>query len=341
MLKAIEFHNFKVIRNATLPLSPCTLMIGPNGSGKSTALEAIRAFGDSNRQSQPPWASLCSFGCKPEDVVEVILHGGGYYEGVTSELRWEGKAGHVMRGRGGRNATKPGAPVVKDGRSLDEFMRDVRVFSLDADAIRAPAALRPNVELAEDGKGLAAVLDKLHGTEPEIWSQLNAEFERWFPEYDCVLLDVEQQAKVLQLRTRHGRHKIPARALSQGTLIALAILTIAYLPDVPGIVAFEEPDRGLHPRLLRDVQQALYRLAYPDQFGESRKPVQVIATTHSPYLLDLFKERPEEVVLCEKLDGNVRFTRLSEKPNLTDIIDGASLGEVWYSGALGGVPATP
>ena len=105
------------------------------------------------------------------------------------------------------------------------------------------------------------------------------------------------------------------------------------------LVGFEEPDRGLHPRMLRHVQQAIYRLAYPEQFGESRKPVQVVATTHSPYLFDLFEA--EEVVVCEKLEDNVRFTRLSEMPNVSDILDGASLGDVWYSGALGGVPAVP
>jgi predicted ATPase len=332
VLKAIEFHNFKVIRNATLPLARCTLMIGPNGSGKSTALQALQAFGDHQRNPQPSWSSVCSFGCRPQDAVEVILHGTGAYEGVTSAKRWEGTPPKRPR---------PADPRAGAMQALDHFVRDIRVFALDAEAIRAPAPLRQKLELDADGKGLAAVLDKLQGTEPELWSQLNEEFERWFPEYDRVLIDVEQHAKVFLLRTRREKHKVAAKALSQGTLIALAILTIAYLPDVPQIVGFEEPDRGLHPRLLRDVQQALYRLAYPEQFGASRHSVQVIATTHSPYLLDLFREHPDEVVVCEKLENNVRFTRLSDMPNVSDILDGASLGEVWYSGALGGVPATP
>jgi len=118
----------------------------------------------------------------------------------------------------------------------------------------------------------------------------------------------------------------------------LAILTLAYLPDPPPIIGLEEPGRGIHPRLLRDVHDAMYRLAYPESVGERREPVQVVATTHSPYLLDLFRDHPEEIVIADKVEGNVRFTRLIDIPNYQDILADAALGEVWYSGALGGVP---
>jgi predicted ATPase len=114
---------------------------------------------------------------------------------------------------------------------------------------------------------------------------------------------------------------------------------VAYLPDPPPIICLEEPDRGLHPRLLRDVRDAMYRLAYPEQYGDKREPVQVIATTHSPYMLDLFRDHPEEVVIAEKVEGNVQFHRLSDRTDLDEILQGLHLGDAWYSGILGGVPA--
>ena len=122
-------------------------------------------------------------------------------------------------------------------------------------------------------------------------------------------------------------------------MLALAILTLAYLPDPPPLVGLEEPDRGIHPRLLRQVRDAVYRLSYPAEFGESRPPVQVVATTHSPYFLDLFKERREEVVIAEKHGLEARFVRLVDRPDVEEILGDASLGEVWYSGVLGGVPS--
>jgi predicted ATPase len=132
---------------------------------------------------------------------------------------------------------------------------------------------------------------------------------------------------------------MPASDLSEGTLLAVALLTLAHLAEPPTILTIEEPDRGIHPRLLRDVQDALYRLAFPENFGGSHGSVQVIATTHSPYFLDLFRDHPEQVVIAHKNGMEATFERLSDRPDIEEILGNAPLGEVWYSGILGGVPA--
>ncbi len=49
MIESIQFQNFKALRDTTLPLGPCTVLVGPNGSGKTTVLQAIEIF--SGRQS--------------------------------------------------------------------------------------------------------------------------------------------------------------------------------------------------------------------------------------------------------------------------------------------------
>jgi hypothetical protein len=67
----------------------------------------------------------------------------------------------------------------------------------------------------------------------------------------------------------------------------------------------------------------------------------VIATTHSPYFLDLFRNRPEEIVLANKRGPDVEFQRLSEQPHVQEVLGDAPLGEVWYTGILGGVPGAP
>jgi predicted ATPase len=147
--------------------------------------------------------------------------------------------------------------------------------------------------------------------------------------------------KAIALRTKKGGHRIAAGGLSQGTLVALALLTLAYQPNPPSLVGLEEIDRGLHPRLLRHLQDALYRLSYPESCGESRPPIQVLATTHSPYLLDLYREHPEEVVLAQKEGLEVSMTRLTDVEHFQDILGGSPLSEVWYSGVLGGVSVKP
>jgi predicted ATPase len=165
---------------------------------------------------------------------------------------------------------------------------------------------------------------------------------RWLPEYDYILFDKPQQGqKAISLRTKKGGHRIPAKELSQGTLIALALLTLAYLPDPPSVVGLEEIDRGLHPRLLRHLQDALYRLSYPESCGEKRPPIQVIATTHSPYLLDLYRDHPEEIVLAQKEGLEVEMKRLTDIEHYDEILGDAPLSDVWYSGVLGGVAVKP
>ena len=66
--------------------------------------------------------------------------------------------------------------------------------------------------------------------------------------------------------------------------------------------------------------------------------MQVIATTHSPYLLDLFREHPEEIVLANKQGNAATFERLSERADILELMKETNLGDLWYTGILGGVP---
>jgi predicted ATPase len=198
------------------------------------------------------------------------------------------------------------------------------------------------MELALDGAGLAGVLTRLQDRERERFEALNEELARWLPEFDRVLFDLDNNKhRVFLLRTRQGHHAIPALDLSQGTLLALAILTLAYLPNPPSLVGLEEPDRGVHPYLLRHVQDAIYRLCHPESCGEKRDPVQVIATTHSPCFIDLFKDHPDEIVVANKVGADVQFQRLTDVPHFGEMLGEATLGEAWYTGFLGGVPSEP
>ncbi|MCI0419032.1 MAG: ATP-binding protein, partial [Acidobacteria bacterium] len=170
----------------------------------------------------------------------------------------------------------------------------------------------------------------------------NQELSRWLPEFDRFLFHVPADGqRGFMLRTRSGQYSIAAKDLSHGTLLALATMTLAYLPDPPSLLCLEEPDRGIHPRLLREIQDALYRLSYPENYGEKREAVQVLVTTHSPYLLDLYRDHPEQIVVSQKIGNEARFERLSDQPHIEEMLEGATLGEIWYSGILGGVPCEP
>lgn len=333
MIEWIDFKNFKALRDAHLPLGRFTLLVGPNGSGKSTALQGLMALAG---QRQFSLQQIRTTGMPGSATVQVSA---GWREDkflLTRVIKWDQSYSH-----GASSLREDGASVPPIHRhQFERALKQVRLFSLDANAIARPVSLVPQIELAPNGAQLAGVLDRIRDLHPERFEQLNTQLTRWVPEFDRILFETPAQGqRSIGLRTREGHHAIPASELSHGTLIALALLTIAYLPEPPSIVCLEEPDHGLHPRLLRDVRDALYRLAYPQGSGEERDPVQVIATTHNPYFLDLFRDHPDEIVFVEKTGLEARFTRLSDHPDLEEILGNAPLSEVWYSGVLGGVPA--
>jgi len=331
MIEWIEFNNFRALRKTKLPLGAFTLIVGANGSGKSTALSSFLGLAKPGTWNAN---QVRSVGVPQTEQATLVARWSGDNSVFLIRVGWSesGASATNFSSVGPGGAIRVAAP--KD--ALDR----ARSFSLDADAIARAVNLQPRMELESNGANLAGVLDRLRDQFPERFDALNQELARWIPEFDKILFETPAQGqRAIALRTRDGAHSIKARYLSQGTLVALALLTISYMPEPPSIVCLEEPDHGLHPRLLRDVRDALYRLAYPEGSKEKRTPVQVIATTHNPYFLDLFREHPEEVVIAEKVGLEGRFSRLSDRPDLEEILGDAPLSEVWYSGVLGGVPA--
>ena len=322
MIESIKFENFKALREATLPLGQFILIVGPNGGGKATALSApsfitapqnwdfeqVRTAGISDSASvviEAKWR-----GTWESDAGDFVL---------TSTWSKDQMGGTEVRSENERRHGDPGGPLNALARS--------RLFLLDANRVAQEVPVRPNIELGADGFGLAGVLGRLRDQHPDDFHALNQRLAEWIPDFDHVLFETRQQGnRSICLRTRDARNVIRSCDLSEGTLLALAILTIGYLPDPPPVICIKDPDRGLHPRLLRDVRDMLYRLAYPE---DGRKPVQVIMTTHNPYFLELFRKHPEQIVVAEKDGLDARFSRLSERTDLTEIVRDIPLSRVW------------
>jgi predicted ATPase len=127
--------------------------------------------------------------------------------------------------------------------------------------------------------------------------------------------------------------------VSDGSMIVLAFLTLAHMQKPPHVLAIEEPEYALHPYLVSEVIGMLRKLAT----GELGAPVQVLLATHSAELLN-FAEPKEVRFLSRSLeDGS---TQIRSAPTETEEWKTAfaeyeeSLGELWLSGGLGGVPDT-
>ncbi|MEN9842004.1 MAG: hypothetical protein RL376_1804, partial [Verrucomicrobiota bacterium] len=226
-----------------------------------------------------------------------------------------------------------------DWAGLRARIGTLRAYHFDQNALARPVYPVSSAELAPDGANLAARLAGLHERAPVAYAGLEAEFLSLFSEYSALVLEPGRGTFAVRLSDAAEPEPVPAGELSQGTLSTLALLALAHDPMPPAVVCIEELDRGLHPRLLRGVRDVLYRLSYPADYGHDRPPTQVIATTHSPLLLDLFRDHPEEVIIADKVGRAATFMRLAERADLAELLaEGGSLGDLWYSGILGGVP---
>ncbi len=349
-IKSIHFKNFKVLRKATLPLSRFTLIVGPNGSGKSTAMEAISAAANPKNKSYDkiltavlrdtldlPSHPTAGQGATVEVSIDWMVGAAPF----TSETKWLLK-GDQVSSSGPYFVDSSGQEIVTHAAQIArKTLNSFRTFSFNSKELARPVQISPQMELQSSGANLAGVLDDLQNKDNGRFEALNEDLQKWLPDFDRVLFDVPNNGqKEILMRTRSGE-RIQAEDLSDGTLFALAFLTLAYMPKPPSIVCFEEPEHGIHPRLLQEIKEGMYRLAYPEGYGDKRAPVQVIATTHSPYLLDLYKDHPEQIVIASKDERGTKFERLSEMPHLDEFLQDAPLGDVWYSGVLGGVPIAP
>jgi hypothetical protein len=114
---------------------------------------------------------------------------------------------------------------------------------------------------------------------------------------------------------------VPADQLSEGTLLALGLITVVRF-DAPRLVLLDDLDKALHPVAQRKLVAHLRGVldATPD--------LQIVATSHSPFLLDELR-MDEVIVMSRSGERGAALCRLDEHPTAQK--RGAYLrpGELW------------
>jgi predicted ATPase len=118
--------------------------------------------------------------------------------------------------------------------------------------------------------------------------------------------------------------EIPSGLASGGSLIALAFLTLAHLPEPRKLLLIEEPENGIHPGILKEMIDVFRK-------ATTRPPeCQVIMTTHSPLLLDFVE--PEEVrIFLRNEENEIEVFNAKQIPDIHDRLKYLMLGELIYN----------
>ena len=118
--------------------------------------------------------------------------------------------------------------------------------------------------------------------------------------------------------------RLPMQAMSEGTMMALAILTRVFAQDGPTVLLLDDIEQGLHAKAQHDLIAQLRTLQ------KQRENLQIILSTHSPFIID--EMLPEEVWLLHATpETGARARKLSEHPNAERALKVLSTGEFWSS----------
>lgn len=204
-------------------------------------------------------------------------------------------------------------------------------------------AITPRVEF--DGSGLAPTLDYLRDEAPDKFQSLQEMLKRIVPgvrevgvkrskvmvnrqrliEVDGKSISYEEsqemtgQEVVLDMNT--GK-RIPAHAISEGTMLALGLLTVLINPTQPNLVLLDDVEQGLHPKAQREL------IAVFKEIIQQNNNLQIIFSTHSPYIVD--ELTPSQVhVLSNNNSGVTRCKRLDEHPDVEWAKQTLTTGEFW------------
>ena len=204
-------------------------------------------------------------------------------------------------------------------------------------------AITPRVEF--DGSGLAPTLDYLRNEAPAQFQSLQEMLQRIVPgvrevgvrrakvpvnrqrliEVDGKSISYEEsqemagQEVVLDMNT--GK-RIPAHAISEGTMLTLGLLTVLMNPNQPNLVLLDDVEQGLHPKAQREL------IAVFKEIIKANPNLQIIFSTHSPYIVD--ELTPSQVhVLSNTNSGFTRSKRLDEHPDVEWAKQTLTTGEFW------------
>ncbi len=362
MIESVFFQNFKLLRRIECVLNPFTVIVGPNASGKTSLLNGIYSLSQLARKHTPDDIETVFHGHRWFDMVhsgdtDVPMILSCKTNGDELEFK-ASKSQSIERqpmGDSGWYAGVTGCSI-GDNCSSNEPLRDrnkaalaiasLAFFHFEASELAKPSYSRhetPRVEYS--GYGLATVIAQMKLSDEEDFDSLKAMISRIIPQlvnirivkrristYRKEVVTIRNQnitTKSPQIEMRDtlifdfiNRKGIPAEDLSEGTLLALGLLTVLHSPTRPRVILLDDIDKGLHPKAQKHLIEMLREIL------DKQRDLQIIATSHSPYFLD-FLNFKEVRLMTTGDDGFSICGRLEEHPKFEKWKDELAPGEMW------------
>lgn len=215
--------------------------------------------------------------------------------------------------------------------AIAQIFEQLRLFEVDVERVRRPTRWVRSQFLRADAANLASYLMFLKKEHEDVFTELCEDVQFVLPgfqEFYFTPIEGGDDALRIEIKEQHLVRATPLSRASFGTIRAIALFAMLHDPSPPQLTCLEEIDHGLHPH-------ALDRLV--DRVREASKKTQIILATHSPALVN--RLAVEELIIVERNEstGGTRVFRPDSKlVNALSEKTGFGLGELWFSGSIGG-----
>ena len=367
MLTSLHLKGFKSFDDERMALGGLTVLVGANASGKSNVLDAIRllqglALGKEVSTAirgqwvggLPVWPGVRG------GVADIAMRGWEEFELGTT---WETKGGliehHVQiglkpeprrlndsiarRGQGGLwlkyyedTKTYDFTGSNNDDNRLawdaDQILRTLsQALFLDVTPSRMRGyAPKSATRLDLEGENVSALA----------WSvcqdaEARADLVDWLaelcaPELEDIDFAETELGDVMLILVERGGRRMPARSLSDGTLRFLGELLALRTAPEGSLMLIEEIENGLHPTRAHLLVEAM-------EAAVIERKVQIIATTHSPLVLNaLSPEALRAAVLVARPPGSTStlLRSLGALPGFDEVVARRGIDQLITSGWL-------
>jgi energy-coupling factor transporter ATP-binding protein EcfA2 len=358
MIKTIELKNFKNHLDTKITLDDSNLhaLVGPNSSGKTTVLQALYYLSllreipyDKVFRGERDPKYLITLGNKESQVsVSGLLE--KRHNDWSVSLRWKTNPnGHLV----------PIAQWITNGDSNGTDGLEITIPALIRTSLNHTAYLKLSAEklaqaayseevapkIGYDGNGLAPFLDSLKNEAPVKFKELEQFLRQIVPgvreigirraivpvnqrrsiEINGQVVPYEETKEVTGQEVIFNMisgERIPAHAMSEGTIIALGLLAVVLSPNRPNLLLIDDIAQGLHPNAQLELIKVLKKIP------QMNPGLQIIFTTHSPYIIDELE--PSQVhVLNTTPEGYAVVRRMDEHPDVQRGLQVLTPGEFW------------
>ncbi len=210
------------------------------------------------------------------------------------------------------------------------FLRSWYLCYFTPDAARQLQTAAPTQHLNRTGSNLNNVAQYMYRDNPNEFKKILADIQTKIPNITKIEpVKMQNGQMVLEFWQEGFQEPFFSQRMSDGTLKLFAYYLLLHEKNPRQLVFVEEPENGLYHQYMADVAMEMKK-SVGNGYGK-----QLFVTTHSPFFVNALS--PKDVWVLEKQDDGFSSAKQASSYEFVQelTVEGAMLGDLWYSEYFG------